>query len=689
MAGEGAPPIGTSPIGAGVPVSSAALPGVRSALGRVGALLAAPGQKPAKGRMSDSEIYRVVIGTAGHIDHGKSSVVRQLTGVDPDRLPEEKNRGLTIDLGFAPMKLTSGETVGIIDVPGHEKFIKNMVAGASGIDLVVLVVAADDSVMPQTREHLEIMSLLQVRRGIIVVNKIDLIEEEMLELVEEEVRESVAGTFLEDAPLFRVSAVAGTGIDEFRAALEEAIREVPPRDDGGVFRMPIQRVFSAKGHGTVVTGIPMAGGVSPGDQLEILPLGETGRVRGIQAYKVTVDRAHAGHSTAINLSDVDFHEVHRGMVAATPGYFRPATMIEARLRALPHLKQPILHQMSVRFHCGTAEVVGRVYLLDRKEVAPGEEAFAQFRLAEPVVVAPGDRYVVRLESPMITLGGGEVLDRSTWRLKMGKEHVIASLDRKEQALGSLPDFVASVIDEAPYSLVTVKELSKRAAMTEDDLRSITADLETQGSLVAARGGSWFSGAGLSRARDRVLAALEKSFRENPYRVSVPKLEIRDATRLDNDFFEALLVRLDADGDLESQRGGKLALPGREIALEGDDRRAYDLLREQFQSQLFSPPRLEELATAHSISQEILEKIAALLVDQGVWLRLTPEVLLEAEAIEAAVTKLKAHYEAEGAFGASVAKDLLGTSRKFAIPILEYLDAQKRTKRVGDAREVIG
>jgi len=229
-----------------------------------------------EGFMSDAQIYRVVIGTAGHIDHGKSSVVRRLTGVDPDRLPEERDRGLTIDLGFAPMQLSTGETVGIIDVPGHEKFIKNMVAGASGIDLVVLVVAADDSVMPQTREHLEIMSLLQVKRGLIVVNKIDLVEEDLLELVEEEVRESVAETFLADAPIFRVSAVRGDGIEEFRSALEAMVHEVPPRDESGIFRMPIQRVFSAKGHGTVVTGIPMSGGVSTGDQVEILPLGENG-----------------------------------------------------------------------------------------------------------------------------------------------------------------------------------------------------------------------------------------------------------------------------------------------------------------------------------------------------------------------------------------------------------------------------
>lgn len=639
--------------------------------------------------MAESPIYRVVIGTAGHIDHGKSSVVRRLTGVDPDRLPEEKDRGLTIDLGFAPMRLSSGETVGIIDVPGHEKFIKNMVAGASGIDLVVLVVAADDSVMPQTREHLDIMSLLEVRRGIVVINKIDLVEEEMLDLVEEEVRENVAGTFLEDAPVFRLSAVTGDGFDEFRTALEDAIRALPPRDTGGIFRMPIQRVFSAKGHGTVVTGIPVSGSVSPGDQVEILPLGSVGRVRALQAYKVTVEIASTGHSTAINLSDVDFHDVHRGMVAAAPGYFRAATMVEARLRALPGLPQPLYHQMPVRFHLGTAEVVGRMYLLDRKEVGPGQEAYAQFRLAEPVVVAPGDRYVFRQESPMRTLGGGEILDRSVWRLKMGKEHVLASLGRKEQALGSQPDYVASVVDEAPFQLVTVKDLSRRVAIEEGELRAILAGLEERGSIAPARGGSWFPAEGLDRARRRVLDALDTCYRHDPYRVAVPKLELRDRAHLENEYFEALVVRLDEEGVLENRRGGRIVLPSREVELDPADRTAYDLLCETYREHLFGPPRLDELAERSGQDLARLERLAALLIDQGKWVRLTPDVLLDAEALEEGLRRLREFYATEGPFTASQAKDILGTTRKFTIPFLESLDQRRITKRVGDAREFVG
>jgi selenocysteine-specific elongation factor len=453
--------------------------------------------------------------------------------------------------------------------------------------------------------------------------------------------------------------------------------------------MPIQRVFTSKGHGTVITGIPVSGAVSPGDQLEILPLGKIGRVRALQAYKVPVGRARAGHSTAINLSDVDFHDVHRGMVAAAPGYFRAATMVETKVRALTRLGAPIEHQMAVRFHVGTSEVVGRIFLLEGKQLAPGEEAYAQFRLAEPVVIAPGDHYVFRQESPVETLGGGEVLDRSIWRLKMGKEHVLASLGRKELALGSQPDFVASVIDETPFQLVSAKELSRRVAIGEESLRQILADLESRGAIVPAGGGSWFSAEGLGRARARLLAALDACFRRDPYRVHVPKLELRDEARFEGEFFEALLVQLGETGAIENVRGGRVGLRSRELDMSADDRAAHDLLREVFREKLFAPPRLDELASARGLDLARLERLQALLIDQGLWVRLAVDVVLDAESIEEAVRRLKAHFDAHGPFGAADAKDLLGTTRKFAIPLLEHLDKTKRTRRRGDEREMVG
>ncbi|MGH2627998.1 MAG: selenocysteine-specific translation elongation factor, partial [Anaerolineales bacterium] len=367
-------------------------------------------------RKNLESIHNVVIGTAGHIDHGKTTLVEKLTGINPDRLPEEKERGMTIDLGFARLQLPGGQRVGIIDVPGHERFVKNMVAGATGIDLVLLVVAADDGVMPQTREHLEIMSLLDLRHGVIAVTKIDLVDPDLRELVVEDVRETVKGTFLEGAPVLPVSAATGEGIDRLRQALYDAVGRIRPRDAAGVFRMPIQRIFSSKGFGTVLTGIPVSGQVAVGDSLEVVPLGKTGRVRGIHAYQEATDLARAGHSSAVNVTDIEYREVHRGMVLAHPGYFRGTRMVEARFRYLARAARPIETLTAIRFHTGTAEILGRIHLLEGKRLSPGETGFVQFRLDEPVVVAPGDRYVARLHSPMETIGGGEVLDRSRFRL---------------------------------------------------------------------------------------------------------------------------------------------------------------------------------------------------------------------------------------------------------------------------------
>ena len=370
------------------------------------------------------KIQPIIIGTAGHIDHGKSSLVRLLTGTDPDRWAEEKERGMTIDLGFARMTLPDGRQVGLVDVPGHERFLRNMVAGATGIDLVLLVVAADDGVMPQTREHLEIMDLLGVRDGLLVLNKIDLVEPGMADLAVEELREVTRGTFLEDAPVVRVSATTGEGIEQFKDQLEQRASALTPRQADGVFRMPVQRVFSAKGFGTILTGIPVSGSVRTGDLLEVLPRGGKGKVRGLQAYHEGTDQARAGHSTAVNLSDVDHKEVTRGAVLATPGYFKAQTMLGATLRILHSTLGGIGNRTPIRLHLGTAEVLGEVILLEQDQMEPGEEGLVQLRLEDPVICAPGDHFVLRRASPMETLGGGVILEESRYRLKRFKGFVI-------------------------------------------------------------------------------------------------------------------------------------------------------------------------------------------------------------------------------------------------------------------------
>ena len=636
---------------------------------------------------TEDSIYGVVVGTAGHIDHGKSSLVRRLTGIDPDRLPEEKDRGLTIDLGFAPMQLPGGELVGIIDVPGHEKFIRNMVAGASGIDLVVLVVAADDSVMPQTLEHLSIMTILGVQRGIIAINKIDLVDEEMLELVEEEIRDTVKGTFLEDAPMMRVSAETEAGIDELREAVISMIDELPSRETDGVFRLPIQRVFSAKGHGTVVTGVPVSGSVSKDDRLEILPGEHKGRVRGLQAYKVTVDRARAGHSTAINLADVNYKDLTRGMVAATPGYFTATEMLEVSLRALPSLPNALTHRMPIRFLQGTMEAVGRLYLLDCTTLEPGEEAVAQIRLEEPVVVAPGDRFVLRQTSPMITLGGGEILDRSRWRLKTGKDFVVESVRRKMSALDSPQDYLRSLLRDALLEIHTTEELSRRMTVTQDQVSQYLQELAEAGDLKALPGDRWLVQEGIRMAGERITGAIEAAFREDPYRVSVKALEIRDALRLEETFLEAVYQQLVEEERVHRLRGGRLSLPGYEPPIPEGERQALEKYRNYLSEHLFEAARNEDLAPMLGTSEALIGKLQSLLVDRGELVRLTPDVVLLEEAILEAVRRLAAHHETAGPFSAAEAKDLLGTTRKFAIPLLEYLDKQGWTRRREDRREM--
>ncbi|MGE3165176.1 MAG: selenocysteine-specific translation elongation factor [Planctomycetota bacterium] len=640
--------------------------------------------------MSKAEIYSVVIGTAGHIDHGKSSIVRCLTGVDPDRLPEEKDRGLTIDLGFAPLRLPSGEFVGVIDVPGHERFVKNMVAGASGIDLVVLVVAADDSVMPQTREHLDIMTLLGLERGLIVINKIDLVEPEMVDLVEEEIRELVTGTFLEGAPAYRVSAETGAGFDAFREALFDAVRQVPERAAEGVFRMPIQRVFSAKGFGTVVTGVPVSGSIVVGDRLEILPPGIEGRVRGAQAYRMTVTQARAGHSTALNLSDIDYRSVVRGMVAATPGYFRATAMVEARVRILSSLRAPVRHQTPIRFHTGTSEATGHLYLLDRKSAEPGSEVLAQFRLSEPIVVAPGDRYVVRHESPVFTLGGGEVIDRSSWRLKLGKQYVIDNLERKEAALGSREDFVLSLLLESPFAVAELDAVARHAGLPAAEVRDLLALWTERGELVPGPGpDTWLARDGIERGTKRITHALQACYEKDAYRVSIPKLELNAFAHLPPPFFEVLIQWLHDHGELELQKGGKIAAKGRAPELSPDEQAAYELIDESYRAAPFSPPGLEELAAQRGVDLALLGRVHALLLDQQRLVRLDPTVVVHRDAVAAGMARIRDLFETEGPFKAARAKDVLETSRKFAIPFLEYLDRLKVTRRVGDERKYIG
>ena len=474
------------------------------------------------------QIQPIVVGTAGHIDHGKSTLVQALTGVDPDRWKEEKERGMTIDLGFARFDLPDGRRIGIVDVPGHERLVRNMVAGATGIDLVMLVVAADDGVMPQTREHLSILELLGVQRGMVVITKIDLVDGDLLELVQLDVEETVQGTFLEGAPILPYSAMTKEGFSELQTALVAEAAKVPPHDSEGIFRMPIQRVFSARGFGTIVTGIPVAGSVSVGDVLEVLPIQSKGKVRGLQAYHDTVEVAQAGHSTAINLSDVDRHKVSRGMVVAQPGFFGAVRWVGARLKAVQHLPLPIQNRMQIRLHTGTAEVLGEVILLDSETMQAGEEGFVQLRLSEPLVCAPGDRFVLRLASPMFTLGGGVILDESRFRLKRFKSFVIDDLLRREQSLDSEPDLLESILISSPEGWMETAEVARAMKLLNERAKELLEQLQSEDRVVLLGSQHWMAAESLTNYSLEIRRHIATWFKGNAHRA---RMDIRDLRSL--------------------------------------------------------------------------------------------------------------------------------------------------------------
>ncbi|MBN1421268.1 MAG: selenocysteine-specific translation elongation factor [Planctomycetes bacterium] len=637
-------------------------------------------------RASEGSIYNVVLGTAGHIDHGKSRLVERLTGIHPDRLKEERERGLTIDLGFAPLVLSDGSKVGIVDVPGHERFVKNMVAGATGIDAVLLVVAADDGVMPQTREHLDIMQLLDLRRGLVAITKIDLVDEEFADLVEEDVRENVRGTFLEGAPVVRVSSETGEGIDRLRAMIEAVLRDTPRRSDLGVFRMPIQRVFSAPGFGTVVTGIPISGRIAIGDPIEILPAGLRGRVRGIQAYKDAVDRARAGHSTALNISDVDYKEVRRGHVAAAPDFFGASAMFEVRFRALVSLRKPVRTQTTIRFHSGTAEEIGKLVLLEGPEVAPGGTMLAQVRLDAPVAAAPGDSFIARLHSPMVTIGGGTILDRSEKRLKAGRGAVLESLERKEAAIGSPASFLRGVLEGSGPKVFRLADLAPRIGQPADATRGLLDALLAEGVAVRTRRGDGVvARAVLDRAAEDLLRAIDAYYAREPRRILVGKLVLARALGCDDDFLDELIEDLLARGAIERVRGDAVRRAGYEAPLPEAERRAKDEILRRHRENLFAPPRLDEISAGLGIPAALAADLAELLIEEGALARIREDVLLAAEAWPEAVRRVRERLAGGKTATAAEIRDLLGTSRKFVIPILEALDRAGITARRGDLR----
>ena len=623
----------------------------------------------------------VVVGTAGHIDHGKSALVKALTGTDPDRLKEEKERGMTTDLGFAFL----GDNVTVIDVPGHEKFVRHMLAGASTVDVVMLVVAADDGVMPQTREHFDICRLMGIGRGMVVINKADLADDDWLELVRQDVAELVAGTFLDRAPVVAASAVTGRGVDEVRAALDALVAEVRERRDRGVFRMPVDRSFVIKGFGTVVAGTVLSGSCKVGDRLELLPGRQEVKVRGVQRHNQPVDRAVVGDRAALNLAGLPREEVGRGSVVATPGYYTPTVLLNATLTLLPRADRPLRNMTRVRVHVGTSEVMGRAVILDQKQLAPGEEGLVQLRLEEPVVCDWNDHYVLRSYSPQHTIGGGIILEPSAAKERRFDGTTLTRL--AAQRSGDSRAVVEQTLVRNGLDARTPEALARSLAMTDAELAGHLAELENAGQATRFR----FEGReylvhrdGLAQGRERVIAALDEFHRQSPYRVGLkrPELRARAGRGFSVPLFDQVVAALLEAGELADD-GGRLRRAGHELRLKPEEKELFDTAAAAVRAGGFSPPDLD--TALGGAKKQVAERVRTALFETGLLVDVGESVVFHRDAIAEARELLLDLFSRNSELAATDVRQALGTTRRYAIPLLNHFDSIGLTQRRGEKR----
>jgi len=636
--------------------------------------------------MSASPKY-VIVGTAGHIDHGKSSLVQALTGTHPDRLEEEKRRGITIDLGFAFLE-EADVRFGFVDVPGHEKFVSNMLAGAGGIDLVLLVVAADESIKPQTREHFEICRLLAVQRGIIALTKSDLVDADTLAVAKLDVQEYVRGSFLENAPIVEVSARTGAGLAELKETLAREASAAPPKNSAGIFRLPIDRSFSIKGFGTVVTGTLLSGSIAPGQEVELLPVGTKLRVRGVQSGGKSSDRAMAGQRTAINLAGIEHTAVKRGMVLASPGRLRGTHRIDAKLELLS-AAQPLKQRTSVHFHCGTFETIAEVRVHGREVLSSGEKAFVHLRLQDSCVVLPGDRFIVRQFSPVITIGGGVILDN------LARRPAAKDLGRFE-CLKTLETFDASktlraMTLRALFGL-TQSEIASRTGWT-DDLITDTARREQVEGHVKTVSSSPFLLVGarnFAELKSKLFTALEAFHKANPlsHGISREDLRSRAARRVRPEIFRAALEEMAKEQKLLLQ-GETVKRAGAEVMLLPEEQRARDQIETAFAGAGLAVPPVKEVLAQLAVETKRAEKLLQLLLKEKKLLRVSADLIFHADALEEMRQKVATYKKAKSErISVPAFKELTGISRKYAIPLLEYLDRERVTRRAGDERVIL-
>lgn len=637
----------------------------------------------------------LILGTAGHVDHGKTALVKALTGVDTDRLKEEKERGITIELGFAALTLPNGMRLGIIDVPGHEKFVKNMVAGAGGIDIVALIIAADEGVMPQTREHLEICSLLGIRFGLVALTKTDLVDNDWLSLVRDDIREFLKGTFLEGAPIVPISAVKGQGIQDFLSALEQVAGQVVEEPDPGIFRLPIDRVFTIRGFGTVVTGTIISGQVAVGDSIEIMPARYPAKVRGIQVHNESAGAAESGQRTAVNIQGIEKETIERGNVLTHQGRFEPSIRMDVALEYLSSAPKKLKNRSLLRFHSGTVEILARLVLLEQDEMVPGSKGFAQIVLESPFINMAGDRFVLRSYSPVRTIGGGTVLDplaRKLKRLNPAAKEELSTLQN-----GSAHEKAGLIIRRSGLAGITADQLSVRTGLPKEEIKKTIAELISGKKAISLEkdGDRVISSSLFKSLQEQAVSELRKYHELEPLKEGISREELRSILlsrpgqtgrpgQADPRIFVSMLKVLEESKAIVVDKD-LVRLSSHRVDLKGDLEDIRSRIYKTYSEACLAPPLLKELLDSFGDSRKKAQDVISVMLKEGNLVKVSEELIYDRESLE----KLRKDYQAyllkEGKANPAGFKELTGLSRKFIIPLMEYFDKTRLTIRVGDNR----
>jgi selenocysteine-specific elongation factor len=623
----------------------------------------------------------VILGTAGHIDHGKSALVRALTGTDPDRLKEEKERGITIDLGFADLVFSGGLKVGIVDVPGHERLIKNMLAGAGGIDIVIMVIAADEGIMPQSREHLDICNLLKVKRGLIAVTKSDLVEKDWLELIRDDIEKFVEGSFLEGAEIVSVSSKTGENMEVLKEKIRELALDVEPKSINGVFRLPVDRIFTLKGFGTVITGTAISGSISLDAPVEVLPGGIRTKVRGLQSHGETLKKAFAGQRVAMNLQGVSKDDIKRGDVITVPDKVKTTSVIDAEIELLKDTSISSLKSRSlVHFHTGTTELTGRIVVYDKEELRPGDRAYCQFRFKTPIAVMTGDRYIVRRFSPLLTIGGGKILDTTPRRMRRSERVKDLEIFRGD----SLDERLALKIRQSGLNGLDAAELIGWVKEEVPVIKSEVSQLVNEGTVILSEG-RLIHHTVFDEFEARVLSTLGDFHKKNPLKPGISKEVLKaDFKGVDQKVFESLIRNIQSIV-IEKEI---LRLETFKISLSEDKKLVKDRILKVLEQSAFQPPSKEELAKSVSIKKEEAGELLKIMASENTLVRINDSLYIPSASHSEMMKRLQNFFDKKKEMSVAEFRDVLGTSRKYAIPFLEYLDSNKITLRVGEVRKFL-